>query len=516
MMRTGQNPEFQIVETDIPSSNRFDLTHDFKFTGRIGHIIPVMCMETLPGDTFDIKAQVMTRFQPLLSPVYHRLDCAIHYFFVPNRILWENWTEFIKGNEAGHAIPQVTIDSTLTDEEKKFLNYFGIPKFPALGGNATNINALPLAAYQRIYNEYYRAQKITPEVNVTLQNGLQPGSITDELLKIRRIGWLHDYFTSALPAPQEQNPVELPMGDVVLKDNWDLIDNQQFVTPVTAAGNANIETDVNGDITANGLIGTTNVALEPNGTLEVNAGTIAEFRRANILQGFLEKLMRAGNRYIEYLQNIWGVRSSDARLQRPEYITGLRAPITISEVLNTTGTEELPQGAMTGHAVGIGEGNAGSFYCEEHGYIIGVYFVTAQPIYQDGLPRHFVKADPINDYAIPEFAHIGEQAIKNVELKAYTAIQENEFGYIPRFSEYKYAPNRVAGDFADGTLQSWTLSRKFATTPTLNTEFIEIEDEDFRERIFAVDDPNTDHILVQCLNMVNARRKLPVFSTPKL
>jgi hypothetical protein len=244
--------------------------------------------------------------------------------------------------------------------------------------------------------------------------------------------------------------------------------------------------------------------------LELQPTTINDLRRAFRLQEWLEKNARGGTRYIENILTHFGVKSSDKRLQRPEYITGVKSPVVISEIVNTTGqTEGLPQGNLAGHGVSVSSGRSGSYFCEEHGYIIGIMSVMPKTAYQQGIPKTFLKNDTL-DYFWPSFAHIGEQPVTNNEIYAYTASAEDTFGYVPRYAEYKYMPSRVAGDFRT-TLDYWHLGRKFATQPSLNSAFVNC---DATKRIFAVDDPEGDSLYCHVLNKIKAVRPMPKFGTP--
>lgn len=497
---------FNSIKLTKPKKNVFDLTHDVKMSGKMGNLMPTMVVECVPGDVMTCGSDIFMRFAPLQAPIMHRVDAYVHTFFVPSRILWENWEKFITNQDTG-GFPQITINDALTADQQRLLDYMGVPPVPN-GGNAANINALPFAAYQCIYNEYYRDQNLVPEVNYQLTDGINP---TGTFLDIRKRSYEHDYFTASLPFAQKGGAVDIPLGEITLNQDW-LSDGQapKMNDGFGIAGDGDVVQGGGEVRMSNG--GPNPAAYDPDGTLEVQPTTINDLRRAMRLQEWLERNARGGTRYIENILAHFGVRSSDKRLQRPEYITGTKTPVTISEVLNTASIDgELPQGNMAGKGVSYGSGAYKSYRVEEHGYIISIMSVMPKPAYQQGIPKWFLKNDPLQFYW-PSFAHIGEQEVQNQELYAYTNNAEETFGYIPRYAEYKYMPNRVAGDFRT-TLDFWHLGRIFATEPTLSQEFLEVSEEDV-ERIFAVE--GEDNLYCEVLNKVKAVRPMPVFGTPML
>lgn len=502
---------FNSIQLTKPKKNVFDLTHDVKLSADMGNLTPILTLECVPGDKFELSCESMIRFAPMIAPVMHRMDVTMHYFFVPNRILWDNWQDFITNHNSVHVAPFLGIaDTQYTAAQLKMMDYMGVPPIPS-GGTYTEVSALPFAAYQCIYNEYYRDQNLIAPVNYKLTDGdNNTGSAARaNWTTLRKRAWEHDYFTSSLPFAQKGAAVDIPIGqltgDTPVQWNSAITDNvsvrgQNAVGAQTFVDVGN--SAMTGDVLTGLMAKTSETPVEPT--------TINDLRRAFRLQEWLEKNARGGTRYIENILTHFGVRSSDKRLQRPEYITGVKSPVIVSEVLNTTGeTSGLPQGNMAGHAISVSSGKSGSYYCEEHGYIIGIMSIMPKTAYQQGIPRTFLKKDSL-DYFWPTFANIGEQEVQKQELYAYTANQEDTFGYVPRYAEYKYMPSRVAGDFRN-TLDYWHLGRIFATEPSLNGDFVSANP---TKRIFAVEDPEGDSLYCHVLNKIKAVRPMPKYGTP--
>lgn len=511
------------VELKKPEKSVFDLSHDIKMSLKFGGLYPVSVMEALPSDRFNISTDALVRVAPMIAPVMHRMDVSLHTFFVPNRILWENWEAFITDNmDDTLLLPYYPINSATTTEIKTFMDYFGVAPINNGSAPTININALPFAAYQCVYNEYYRDQNLITPIDYKLVNGNNSGNL--ELMKLRRRAWESDYFTANLPWTQKGDQVTLPLGTIRLINGWDNDGTRpQFVdsgmSPVS--GPANIQAIIagpNGPWIQEGASGSgIAVAYNPNGSLEVGATYINDLREAFRLQEFLERNAVGGTRYIEHLMAHFNQRSSDARLQRPQYICGVKSPIVVSEVLNTAGFEgaesALPQGNMAGHGVSVLNGNIGSFTAEEHGYFITIASVMPKTSYMQGIPRHFLKSQQF-DFAYPTFAHLGEQPVLIGELYADADDYSKTFGYLPIYSHYRTIPSRVAGDFRT-TLKYWHLSREFANEPELNQEFIECSDSDGNDRIFAVQD-GSDYLYAQFILNVKALRPLPFYGAPRI
>lgn len=509
---------FDSVSDRSPKKNSFDLSHERKFSCNMSTLIPIMCQEVVPGDHFRNNTEVMLRLAPLISPMMHRVNVYTHFFFVPNRLVWTEWQDFITGN-ATPEMPFYQIDSSNLNLFAKgsLADYLGIPDMSQadLSQNFQKVSSLPFRAYATIFNEYYRDQNLVEEILVNPSySGIEEGT---ELLIKRNRAWEKDYLTSALPWAQKGEPVKLPLAG-----NAPIIMNPNSNTFPLLPNAANAQqrplktSDIRqlGSEHPDGSVHPTR--LDPNNSLladltNVTSTTINDLRTAWQLQTWLEKNARAGTRYTESILAHFGVRSSDARLQRPEYLGGGKSPVVISEVLQTSETTETgtPQGTMTGHGISVGNSHSFTKFFEEHGFVIGIMSVMPRTAYQQGLPRMFTKFDKFQ-YYWPEFAHLGEQEVLNQEVMVTGENDGQTFGYQSRYAEYKYCPTSVHGDFKD-SLSYWHMGRIFPTRPTLNWEFITSQQ---INRPFAVTDDNVDHLYVQIFNNLQAVRPMPYFGTP--
>jgi hypothetical protein len=525
---------FSKVAMPRPQTNTIDLSHDRKFSGRIGELMPISVMECVPGDKFSIKSTNLTRFAPLITPIMHKASVYCHFFFVPTRILWPNWENFISGGEDGLNAsvfptinPGLVSDSTLGD-------YLGLPTAGSGAYSNTPVSAVPFACYNKIYNDYYRDENlITTKLVDELVDGeqLSQGNLVNTVLQKR--AWQHDYYTSALPWLQRGPEATIPLGTTAPLLFGDYKPGPGIAT--TTLMNATTEApQLNDSFGISGSDGTIfnntssgNSALNFDMTqthvadlTDATASSINDLRRAFRLQEWLERNARGGARYIEVIMAHFGVKSSDARLQRPEFLGGSSTPITISEVLQTSdnSSQESPQGNMAGHGVSVGSSDYVNYKCEEHGYIMGIMSVMPMTAYQQGIPKHWTKFDKF-DYFWPSFANIGEQPIYNKELY-HTNVPADDnaiFGYTPRYAEYKYIPSTVHGAFRS-SLNFWHMGRIFASQPALNQDFIECDAEEVK-RVFAVQGTSEDvveHLYVYLHNEVKATRLMPYFGTPTI
>lgn len=504
-------------------SSTFDLSHDHKLTLDMGLITPVLCMDICPGDSVRINLQSMLRMAPLISPVMHKIQVKIEAFFCPNRQLWPDWEKFITGELV---VAPPGMNSNSFNLKGTIADYLGFP----IGGTNNNgelWNALPIAAYVKIYDEYYRDENLQPELIQDLISGNNnwAANFAHDTPFIR--AWGHDYFTSCLPWAQKGDSVSLPLATnatVVARTDYPVPDAllRQSLDGTLSEGN------VEGDGAPNlGVMRTGNgdSFLDPNGTLEVDLtaeqSTINTLRDQFTLQRFLELNARGGTRITEWIRSQFGEKTDDLRHNRPQFLGSTISNMVISEVLataETEGTANIEVGNMAGHGISVSGGSNFSYKAKEHGWIIANISVMPKTAYSQGLPKMFNRPTYL-DYLIPAFGNLGEQEVLNSEVYVGNELPGTDpellsgvFGYIPKYSEYKYKDSQVSGDFKYGeSLDFWNLGRGFDNQPSLNEEFIQCVP---GKRIFAVIDAGVHSIYAHVFCNIKITRKLPKYGIP--
>nr|QJB21066.1 MAG: major capsid protein [Microvirus sp.] len=531
MKKQDLNP-FNRVLVETPDRNTFDLSFDNKLTLDMGNLYPVLVQETLPGDNFHITPEMLIRFAPMTFPIMHRIDATIHFFYVPNRILWKNWTKFLAMEKVA-GVPysplyiQGTTEEPLNVEVGSIYDYLGLPIDTNI---KEKINAFPLLAFLKIYNEYYQDQnndsyfqlfRDTLEAIYDKSGGrIAPSELMldehdyDQLDLLQR-AWQHDYFTSALPFAQKGDAVNIPLELESLAGPVRVAQAFNFNTTDPAADGS---LDIDSSFLSSSGSPFQAIELQGMATFDgsdaVLSGTINQLRAAMQLQKFLELNARSGTRYNELIRAHFGEDIGDARINRPEYIGGIKNNVMISEILQTSSTTESSAlGEYAGNANAIVSGDTMHFSCPEHGFIIGILSVVPRTAYSQGINRKYTRQDAL-DYYWSHFAHIGEQAILNKELYYNSALSDNDgtFGYIPRYSEYKYNASEVHGDFRTN-LEDFHLARKFSNRPNLSEEFIYVNPEE-QKRIFAIQQEDVNSLYAHIYFDMQAQRKIPFFTNP--
>lgn len=567
MKRNNEAHFNQVPNLEITRS-RFKRDQDIKLTFDAGQLIPFYVDEVLPGDTFSIDNVGLVRMSTPIFPVMDNCYLDYYYFFCPDRILWEHWKEFMGEvtdepwvQTTEYTVPQLKIKGGTAQNkfplENSILDYMGIPTKIIGETGELSINALPIRAYVKIWNEWFRDQNVdNPAINsnkdadVTYKDSGKSASIETILQEAYTggrplpVNRFHDYFSSTLPAPQRSaESVTIPMmGNAPIRPYLDksvtkLVTNYPTRTqmqdvkggttemlrpldrPELGYGLATIAPDVGSNFyDADGNEkGNVWYGADLSG---VTGATINQLRQAFQVQKYFEELARGGSRYREQIYSLFRTRISDKTVQIPEYLGGDRIMINMSQVVQTSGTTDVsPQGNVSAMSVtGFGK-SAFTKSFEEHGFVIGVCCVRHDHTYQQGVERMFSRKNKL-DYYFPVFANLGEQAVLKKELYAQgTATDEEAFGYQEAWADYRMKPNRICGAFrsnATGTLDSWHYGDNYSNTPALSQEWMKEGSAEI-ERTLAVENKvNEPQFIADILVKNTTVRPMPMYSVPGL
>lgn len=556
-MNRNTESHFSLIPHVDISRSRFDRSSSLKTSFNAGDIVPFFLEEVLPGDTFSVDTSKVVRMQTLLTPMMDNVYLDTYYFFVPNRLVWNHWKEFCGENtesawipETEYAMPQITAPADTGWTVGTIADYFGVPT----GVPNLSISALPFRAYALIINEWFRDQNLQDPLVVPLDDstvvGVNTGTFVTDVAKGGKpfvAAKYHDYFTSALPAPQKGPDVLIPSntsGTYPVETRADIIPGFDPVNSYALFGSAG---SWNGSVTvrASGTLGATSGTSSPNsfsdgnnpvlGSSNVNAfvpgnlwvetsggigATINQLRLAFQIQKYYEKLARGGSRYTEVIRSFFGVTSPDARLQRPEYLGGNRVPINVNQVIQQSATQSgsTPQGTVVGMSQTTDSHSDFTKSFTEHGFVIGLMCARYDHTYQQGLARLWSRKDKF-DFYWPVFANIGEQAIKNKEIYAQGTSKDDEvFGYQEAWAEYRYKPNQVTGEMRSQYAQSldvWHLADDYDTLPSLSASWIQ-EDKANIDRVLAVNSSVSNQFFADIYIKNYVTRPMPMYSVPGL
>lgn len=508
-----------LVPKVLQPRSTFDRTCRYSTTANAGLLIPVYCEEIYPGDDINIKTHMMARLNTPIVPFMNNVNIDKHWFFVPSRLVWSNFQKFMGEKEnpddtTDYLVPKITAP-TGGFTTHSLADYFGLPT----GVAGIKVNALPFRAYNLIYNEWFRHEKLIDSIPV--EKGDTGDVLADYVL--RRRSKRRDYFTSCLPSPQQGPAVDVPLGTSApvlgIGVRPDAVINTSSNTYYDASGDLQTWTSYNptSDSSESSIKIKTGTRIPDvyADLTQAAAATINQWRQAYSMQRVGEKLMRGGDRYTEILRYIWGVISNDARLQRPEFLGSESDYVNIQQIAQLSSTDATsPQGNLAAYSYGLYPGQRTikrSFV--EHGYVMCIASIRADLMYQQGIPREWSR-ETMHDFLLPPYVHLGEQAVLSKEIYADGTTSDNDvFGYMPRYDELRYGRSKVTGKLRSTDAQPldfWHLAQKFENRPLLNQTFM--EENPPIDRVVAVQDE--PHFIIDLAFDAKYTRVMPVYSDP--
>lgn len=482
---------------------KHSLSHYKLLTMDMGYLIPLTWYDVLPGDTIQQNSSCLIRCSPLLAPVMHPVHVRIHHWFVPLRLIWEDFEDFITGGPDGTDSTEPPYRAQAVTEGS-LQDYLGIPV--GWGGGSNKYSALPIRAYNLIFNEFYRDQDLVTALSCPTGSG---STTTTEPTDIQSVSWEKDYLTTCRTTPQKGDEIYIPLYDEsvpVTGDGGGTINfndgaSRDMYLKVTSGSATPGWDNASTGATGAALLGTTADPTDSGLEVDLTSVTgipISDLRLSIAMQRFMENRSNYGSRYHEYLRSL-GVKSKDGRLDMPEYLGGGRQTISFSEVLSSDGANT---GEMYGHGIAAIRTNRFRRFMEEHGIVMTMMSVVPKAIYSQGLHKRFFR-EVKEDFFQPELTNIGEQEVYNKEVYVAHTNPENVFGYQAQYDEYRSIPSGIAGEF-HSTNDHWHYARIFSSDPALNSTFVTCTP---TKRVNA--STNTDCLYVMSNHSIQARRLVP-------